>query len=274
MTTFLKYPGFQQTKINSELDRHLENLEILGYSIMENVISSEEAAAFASKLEYLWQKQEEEFGKDRLLELGEYGTHRGLLGEDPAFADIVIHPKIFEVVSATVGNMSILYCENASAVFPGEKHYQTAWHRDFNKDFVATKTLAVNAFWCITDFTAENGATSVVPGTHKRPMVPSESFIEKSAVQIIAPAGSVLFYDSLILHRAGTNNSDKPRYGINHIYTRPFMKQQIDYPAFLKGKYDEESKLGQVLGFWTIPPKSVKEFRVDPDKRTYRRGQG
>jgi len=35
------------------------------------------------------------------------------------------------------------------------------------------------------------------------------------------------------------------------------------------------SKLAQTLGFWSIPPKSVKEFRTtDPNKRSYRQGQG
>lgn len=274
MATALKYVGFEQTEIAVELDEHLENLERLGYSIMENAISKDEASAIRVKLEHLWKKQEEEFGKDRLVELGEYGTHRGLLTEDQVFVDMVVFPKVLEVVSSVVGSTAILYCQNASTVFPGVRHYQTAWHRDFNKDFVATKVLSLNAFWCISDYTAENGATWVVPGSHRHPNFPSYSFIEKNAVQVIAPAGSIFFYDSLLLHRAGVNNSDQPRYGVNHIYTRPFIKQQIDYPAYLKGRYDEESKLGQVLGFWTIPPKNVKEFRVDPDKRTYRTRQG
>ncbi len=272
--TYRTYPGFSQHQVKSDLERHVENLSIHGYSIMPNVLSATETSSIASKLSALWAKQEQEFGKERLLELGEYGTHRGLLAEDSVFRDLVMHPKVLEVVHSLIGSTAILNLQNASAAFPGLKHFQTSFHRDFAKDFVATKPLSINAFWCITDFTRETGATQAVAGTHKLDSFPSHAFIQANSIDLCAPAGSILFWDSLLLHRTGFNSSSQVRFGINHMYTRPFLKQQIDFPVYLKGLVDEESPLGQMLGFWSIPPKSVKEFRVDPDKRTYRRNQG
>ncbi len=272
--TYRTYPGFKQKNASTELEQHLENLDIHGFTIMKNVISKEEASAIEAKLKVLWEKQEAEFGKQRLIELGEHGTHRGLLVEDPIFREMVMHPRILEVIHSILGKTAILNLQNASAAFPHTKHFQTAFHRDFAKDFVATKPLSVNAFWCITDFTTETGATQAVAGTHKLIDFPSHSFIQKNSIDLCAPAGSVFFWDSLLLHRTGYNTSNGPRFGINHMYTRPFLKQQIDFPVYLKGIIDEESAMGQMLGFWTIPPKSVAEFRVDPDKRTYRRNQG
>lgn len=272
--TYRGYPGFEQRQINSELERHLENLEILGYSVMEGVLPRNKAAEVEERLGQLWKKQEEEFGKERLLQLGEHGTHRGLLIEDEIFVDMVIEPKVLEVIHALVGQTAILNLQNASAAFPHVKHFQSAFHRDFAKDFVATKPLSVNAFWCISEFTADNGATEVVPYTHRVPTLPSSKFIASNSRQVIAPAGAVIFWDSLLLHKAGHNRTEKTRFGINHMYTRPFLKQQVDFPVFLKDRVDIESKLGQILGFWTIPPKSIKEFRVDKEKRTYRGGQG
>ncbi len=271
---YRKYPGFKQAQTKTDAEKHLENLAIKGYSIMPNVISASEAQNIGRKLTTLWEKQTAEFGKDRLMELGEYGTHRGLLVEDQVFRDMVMQPRVLEVVHAVLGKSAILNLQNASAAFPGLKHFQTSFHRDFAKDFVTTKPLSINAFWCITDFSVETGATQAVAGTHKLEDFPSHEFIMDNCIDLCAPAGSILFWDSLLLHRTGFNTSPNVRFGINHMYTRPFLKQQIDFPVFLKGMVDPESPLGQMLGFWTIPPKSVKEFRVDPSKRTYRQNQG
>jgi ectoine hydroxylase-related dioxygenase (phytanoyl-CoA dioxygenase family) len=271
---YRRYPGFQQREVKSDVDAHGENLDILGYSIMESVIDRNEAARISSLLDEAYVKQEREFGADRLKKLNEHPTHRGLLAEDAVFRDMVINPKVWPVIGAILGETAILNLQNASAAFPHTKHFQSAYHKDFAKDFVVDKPISINAFWCITDFFPENGATWVVPGSHKLSYFPTAGFIERNGVQMQAPAGSVIFWDSLLLHKAGYNRTDTTRYGINHMYTRPFIKQQIDFPQYLKGKIDAESKLGQVLGFWTIPPKSVQEFRVDPDKRTYRAYQG
>lgn len=257
----------------TEADRHLENLTRLGYSLREAVLTPSEARDFRERLDRLYAEQVREFGEARLRELNEYEIHRGLLA-DAKFAELITHPTVLELVDAIVGPTAILNLQNASAASPGAVHFQSRFHRDFAKDFVATKCLALNAFWCMTDFTAENGATWVVPGSHRDPELPSDEFIEQHSQQVIAPAGSVIFWDGLLLHKAGFNSTASVRYGINHMYTRPFIKQQIDYPAFLGTKYPKESRLGQLLGLWSVPPKSVTEFRVDPDQRTYRKNQG
>ena len=89
------------------------------------------------------------------------------------------------------------------------------------------------------------------------------------------PAGSLIVFDSMLWHSGGYIFTASVRRAFNQQYTRPFIKQQLDYPALLKGKVDLESDLAQTLGMWSIPPKNVDEFRVsDPSKRTYRAGQG
>jgi ectoine hydroxylase-related dioxygenase (phytanoyl-CoA dioxygenase family) len=268
------YPGFSQSKNESDLEYHLENLSVLGYSIMENAIAAEKAEQISKILDRLYEKQEEEFGKEKLQRLNESEVHRGLLAEDQIFLDMAADPKVLEVVHALVGKSAILNLQNSSCSRPGAKHYQSAYHRDFAKDFTVSKCISVNAFWCVSEFTKENGATWIVPYSHRLENFPSERFIQENGFQLEAPKGSVLLWDSLLIHRAGNNQTQAPRYGINHMYTRPFLKQQIDFPEYLKGKIEVESPLGQLLGFWAIPPKSVQEFRVDPAKRTYRRGQG
>lgn len=273
-STVRAFPGMEQRSVRDDADRVLEEIQVLGYSVLEDVMSGAEAGDTHDQLVELWKKQEAEFGRERLLQLGEHGTHRGLLCEDDRYLRMASNPRILAIIHRVVGETAILNLQNASAAFPHVEHFQSAFHRDFAKDFVATKPLSVNAFWCVDDFNQKSGATQVVPFSHAAPMLPSEVYIAKHSVTVEAPAGSVIFWDSLLLHRTGYNSSDRPRFGINHMYTRPFLKQQMDFPEYLKGRIDVDSKLGQLLGFWTIPPKSVREFRVDPAARTYRGGQG
>jgi ectoine hydroxylase-related dioxygenase (phytanoyl-CoA dioxygenase family) len=273
-STVRGFPGMEQRALRDDVDRVLEEIQVLGYSVLEGVMSPADAAETHDQLVRLWKKQENEFGRERLLELGEHGTHRGLLCEDDRYLRMASNSDVLAIVRRLVGETGILNLQNASAAFPHVQHFQSAFHRDFAKDFVASKLLSVNAFWCIDDFNEKSGATQVVPFSHAAAILPSEAYIAKHSITIQAPAGSVIFWDSLLLHRTGYNSTDRPRFGINHMYTRPFLKQQMDFPEYLKGKIDVDSKLGQLLGFWTIPPKSVREFRVDPAARTYRGGQG
>ena len=121
----------------------------------------------------------------------------------------------------------------------------------------------------------ESGATFFIPGSHKFKEKPSQEYIEQNEVQIYANPGDVIFFDSMLWHKSGNNISNKPRRAINHQYTKPFIKQQISYPDLLKDKVAIETQLAQILGMWTIPPKTLDEYRVDnPSERTYRGGQG
>lgn len=214
------------------------------------------------------------YGVDRLKELNEIGIIRALIEKDDYFGNLILNPVIFGLVSKILGDTAIINLQNGIVVNPGIKHGQSHFHRDFAKDFVCSKPLSINALWAIDDFTTKTGGTWVVPYTHKSSIWPSNEYLESNAIQVNARAGSVLLFDSMLIHRGGANVSKSRRRAVNHQYTRPFIKQQIDFPSLLKGKFQMESKLSQILGFWTVPPKSVKEFRSDPDKRTYRSGQG
>lgn len=133
----------------------------------------------------------------------------------------------------------------------------------------------MNTFIAIDPFTAETGATWVVPGSHLFEDMPSDQYLQKHEIQMQMEPGSVLVFDSTLWHRSGQNRSGRVRRGLNQQYTRPFIKQQLDYPVLLSSCVDKESELAQTLGFWAVSPKSVQEFRVsDPAKRTYRAGQG
>jgi ectoine hydroxylase-related dioxygenase (phytanoyl-CoA dioxygenase family) len=270
----IEYFGIEKKELHDELDYHLENLEMKGFTVIEDVLSESLCTDLASRMDTLNEAQNKKFGVVRLKELKDYGVIRDMLCEDEAFLQLVIHPMVLAIVERTIGSTAILHLQNGIVLEPHTKHDQAAFHRDFSKDFVCEKVLAMNTMFVIDEFSPATGGTWIVPFTHKNRVVPSDRYMEENGIQITAKRGSLFVFDGLLVHKAGDNKSPNYRRAINHQYTRPFIKQQLDYVGLMEGRIEIESKLGQVMGFWTRPPKSVEEYRVDPDKRTYRKGQG
>ena len=78
--------------------------------------------------------------------------------------------------------------------------------------------------WAISDFTAENGGTRLVPGSHRwsadRKHTPDE------VVAAEMPAGSVLYWMGGTLHGAGANVSDTWRFGVILTYSVGWVRQE------------------------------------------------
>ncbi len=275
MNDYQAYPGHHQYIPGNALMTNLETLERNGFYVVNGVFSEMELARFRQKIDRCWERQLSHYGADLLQKIGDYGMVRAMMAEDPDFLQLIAHPAILEHVNATVGETAILHLQNGIVLHPGKKHNQARYHKDFPKDFISTKLISFNALIAIDAFDAVTGGTWIVPGSHRFAEMPSEQYIEKNAIQLVAPAGAVVFFDSHLWHKGGANRTNQIRRAINQQYTRPFIKQQLDYPAFLSSVVDPESKLAQLLGFWSRPPKGVAEYRVgDPSQRTYRAGQG
>jgi len=81
-----------------------------------------------------------------------------------------------------------------------------------------------NTIWAITDFTNENGATQVVPGSTKWP--DDQEIKPEQITQAEMKAGSVLIYSGSVFHGGGANNSDGDRIGINITYALGWLRQE------------------------------------------------
>jgi len=109
--------------------------------------------------------------------------------------------------------------------------------------------IIVASMWAITEFRADNGATLLVPGSHKWPAdrkaKPSE------IVNAEMPAGSVLFWSGGLLHGAGANSSDDWRYGVILTYSLGWVRQEenqyIDVPKDRLAQLSPE--LRRLIGF-------------------------
>ncbi len=81
-----------------------------------------------------------------------------------------------------------------------------------------------NTIWAITDFTSENGATQVVPGSTQWP--DDQEIKPEQITQAEMKAGSVLVYSGSVFHGGGANSSDQDRIGINITYALGWLRQE------------------------------------------------
>jgi ectoine hydroxylase-related dioxygenase (phytanoyl-CoA dioxygenase family) len=251
-----------QVVLNNDTEKHLEELTINGFTIVEDVLSNDELTIAREKLDHVYNMQTKEIAEENLGKINEQLLARLPLAYDDYFIDFLKIERINSILEMVFGNYFILHLQNGIINMPKQAHHQNSWHRDLPyQDFIISKPIAISVLYCIDDFNEATGGTLVIPYSHKLDKMPSITFIENHAKQTIAKAGSVILFDSMIFHRAGYNSSDNIRRGINHIYTSAILKQQINIPESLKGKFSNDPFLKMLLGYETITPASVLDWR-------------
>jgi ectoine hydroxylase-related dioxygenase (phytanoyl-CoA dioxygenase family) len=128
----------------------------------------------------------------------------------------------------------------------------------------------------LDDFTAENGATYFLSGSHRLATRPDVHEFFNNAERAVGDAGSIVLFNSNMWHAAGVNRTSGPRRALTLVFTKPFMKPQFDYPRALGYAYGESlsDALRQVLGYNARVPATLDEWYQPPDRRMYRPGQG
>lgn len=262
------------------LARTVDSVRREGCMVVEGVVSADMLRETRERMYVVQKKLHEDVGKERLISAGELGVLRNMLKYDDFFFRYLGLPEMLAVVDATVSNAAILHLQNGFVLPsfpPGEtpKVFQNKYHMDFPR-VLHGYLASVNVFFAIDAFTASNGGTIAVPGTHQRMAAPPAAELEVNAVAVECPAGSMLVFDSTLWHAAGANVSGRDRLAINHQFTRSWIKQQIDYVRALGDDMvlRQPPRTQQLLGWYTRVVTSLDEFYQPEDKRLYRRGQG
>lgn len=159
--------------------------------------------------------------------------------------------------------------------FKGSKPYVQNVHRDV-RSFTGDVKLMINMLVLLDDFTLENGATYFLTGSHHQDAKPNDELFYNKADRAVGKKGSIILFDSHLWHATGYNTTDNQRRALTLTFTRPYIKQQLDYPRFLG--YDNRDgfneNLKQVLGYNARVAASLQEYYQPPHKRMYMPGQG
>ena len=159
------------------------------------------------------------------------------------FRDLLRHPVVRTFARHVLEGDYCLSSHTANIAGPGGVAMGLHSDQGYAPRDIA-KPLAMNVMWMLNDFTDENGATRLVPGSHRWTHEPPRD----EAVETVAgvgPAGTALVFDGRVWHGTGANTTaDDRRYGVLTYFCRPWMRPQENYtlsthPAVLDELDDE-----------------------------------
>ncbi len=174
------------------------------------------------------------------------GNHRvwNVLSRDPVFVTLVEHPTALRLVRATLGWPVLLGNLSANIALPGSEGGRLHADQIFVPEPWPTQPQGCNVSWLLDDFTLDNGATEVVPMSHLKNRMPV-SGDQIDGVPIIAPAGTMVVFDSRVWHRTGSNRTtETSRAALFAWYSRPIYRTQENWflslsPWVLEGASEE-----------------------------------
>lgn len=196
-----------------------------GACIVDSVLSVAEMDLVATELEpYIAATR---VGPD---DFAGHNTRRtgGLVGRSPRCRDLVMHPLVLGTAGKLLGHSTSfqLHLTQVIAIGPGEPAqtiHRDQWAFDFFP-FPKDYDVQCNTIWAMTDFTEENGATRVIPGSNH--FEDRLEFTQADTIPAEMKKGSVLFYNGSVYHGGGANRSTMVRKGINITYNLSWLRQE------------------------------------------------
>ncbi len=257
-------------KPDAALEEILDAIKKDGGAILTNAAEEKNLARFASELEPFLTATP--YGRDDFT--GQKTRRTGaLIARTPGSHDFVLDKRVLNLANQFLGPYTeklTLHLTQATTIYPG------AGAQLIHRDRFAWGTYIppqiepqFNTLWAITDFTAENGATRIVPGSQNWPW--DRDATKDEIVQAEMSRGSVLLYTGTVLHSGGENRSNQPRIGLNLTYCLAWLRQQenqfLSCPPHIAKDLDEELQelLGYTqgtygLGYFSDPEGIAKEF--------------
>ncbi|OTA91058.1 hypothetical protein M434DRAFT_397540 [Hypoxylon sp. CO27-5] len=179
-----------------------------------------------------------------------------LVNKGDEFLDLLNHPLIDEIVPWLIGDHALLHSYLANIARPG--NIPMVMHTDqvAVQPPIRDVVFGVNIMFALTDVTASNGATRIIPGSHLGHVAPADIFSIEGTIPAEAPAGSAFVFDSRLWHGTGPNtltpgSPDSERPTIFMFFMRSFIRSQENYSLSLRP--DVARKLSQrqrkFLGF-------------------------
>jgi ectoine hydroxylase-related dioxygenase (phytanoyl-CoA dioxygenase family) len=151
-----------------------------------------------------------------------------LIARSPSARELVTHPTVLAAVGKALAHATNfqLHLTQVIAIGPGEPMqtiHRDQWAFDFFP-FPKGYEVQCNTIWAMTDFTAANGATRVIPGSNH--FEDRLQFGESDTDPAEMEQGSVLFYTGSLYHGGGANRSDAVRCGVNITYNVAWLRQE------------------------------------------------
>jgi ectoine hydroxylase-related dioxygenase (phytanoyl-CoA dioxygenase family) len=157
---------------------------------------------------------------------------------------------------------------------PNRPNFSAIVHRDI-KFFSKDLPIMLNGLVLLDDFTIENGATMLLPNSHKVEEKPTDLLFKTKCIRALGKKGDILLFNSNIWHCSAPNNTNKSRRAIPLTFSKSCIKQMFDYTKSIETamNYNFHHDMKQLLGFDSRVPTSLYEWYLPADKRFYKKNQ-
>lgn len=230
------------------LSSHVDRIKRVGFTIVEDAIEP----ALISQLTETLNRLERDLSVKPAGNAFE-GAHTvriyNLLAYGSPFDSVPVHRNVLPVVEAILGQECLVSSLSSIAIDPGEKAQPI--HSDdmaipLEKPHVP---IVCNSMWALTDFTEANGATRIVPGSHRKPSPEYGGHYDSIPAEM--RAGSVLIWEGALWHGGGANRTSMRRTGLAMNYCAGFIRQQenqlLGVPADIARTYTR--RLQALMGY-------------------------
>lgn len=206
-----------------------QRLDEDGYLILENFVDTGTVVRLRDRIEELFKAEGESAGQEFKLEPG-CRRLANLVDKGDVFREVIVWPRLLEYVRHVLGpsiKLSSLHARSVNAPGIGAQPL----HADMSAVADERGPWVCNTLWMLDDFTPENGAPRVVPGSHRFRRLPAEALADPLAdhpeqVHLIGRAGSILILNAHTWHAGTANRSGRPRTALHAFYCRRDKPQQ------------------------------------------------
>jgi Phytanoyl-CoA dioxygenase (PhyH) len=232
MATALAELGVSESTLNAQT---AERLDRDGYTPLPSVLDGTQLEAIRTRLAELVAAEGDQAG----IEVHrEPGTDRlaDLVNKGQMFWPCFTDPRVLACMVHVLSDFK-LSSLNFRAALPGRGHQNL--HGDWVGPVEPGDYQVCNSIWLLDDFTTSNGATRVVPGSHRFGTVPRLALADPSAshpdeVLVTGRAGTVVIFNSHLWHGGTQNRSDRPRRALHSYFTRRGHGQQLDQRKYIR----------------------------------------
>ena len=288
----------------TDLDKARHDLDVVGYCIVEDLAPTNLVDRVRDRV--LEQASAERDAGQAFVQDGNTQWVANVLNKGEVFLELLTcSATSLDLCRHVLGDGFILSCSNAPIAGPAtgrmKMHSDQYWTPTIQEEPLAYSRLGENGLdraevghsavrrdylfppcmvtlvWAISDFTADNGATVFVPGSHMSGLQPDYRHDFSDAVPAEMPAGSIVLWDGRTWHATGANRTQNQyRVGVTNNMVAPMIRPLVNYPYSLRAevveRLDERQK--QLLGFttWTaygnegVPMQDLEYFRPAADQ--------
>jgi ectoine hydroxylase-related dioxygenase (phytanoyl-CoA dioxygenase family) len=236
------------------IDEHTARMQRDGYTIIENFLDDETLRRVREGL------------KPHL------GSHRGrngfegfttervytLVGRGKVFEDVAVDEHLLALIGKFLAPEFLLSAAQAINIHPGEAEQTLHYDDSFYRVPRPRPALSITMIVAVDDFTAENGATEIVPGSHEWGPPSPQSLPKAMAAKrpAVMKAGSCLVMLGTFIHGGGANRSNAPRLAVTYQYCEGWLRQQENFFLAIPREIAAQMppRVQELIGYSIWPP--------------------